>query len=171
MESCWHSCNYRKVSFNSSHWFCISLPFRIQKYFLFYSEACNWTRNSESDSEYLRLNIRYSCSCLENEEVVSNSSKWLHIDKSDVTDCEWNWKLLRLLRISFSVQQSALCCHYIFTHIFDNYFNSNIFSPRSDVSWKGQLSDGCMFVSSDGSQSADHPRLWALENLWPHYFR
>ena len=73
MESCWHSCNYRKVSFNSSHWFCISLPFRIQRYFLFYSEACNWTRNSESDSEYLRLNIRHSCSCLENEEVVSNS--------------------------------------------------------------------------------------------------
>lgn len=36
---------------------------------------------------------------------------------------------------------------------------------RNDVSWKGQLSDGCMFVSSDGSQSADHPRLWALENL------
>ena len=66
MESCWHSCNYRKVSFNSSH-----------------------------------------CSCLENEEVVSNSSKWLHIDKSDVTDCEWNWKTFTIY--AYFILSVAIC--------------------------------------------------------------
>ena len=131
MESCWHSCNYRKVSFKSSHWFCISLPFRIQRYFLFYSEACNWTRNSESDSEYLRLNIRYSCSCLENEEVVSNSSKWLHIDKSDVTDCEWNWKTFTI--IAYFILSAAICILlslYLCTYLWQFFQSKYLFTQE-----------------------------------------